>query len=522
VKGYCLHKDDSKHFEISHPKKGVFKVAKKGLDKKTLSKIKSLPKGMYDGGSVGEEEDTQTASSTSIGGDVSYSDYSTAEKPEAEVENSEISLALNPFENYQEAQTSTAVAPEQPQAQASSPDQAPTPPKVNPNTQSIDTTESEPKISAPDSGYQLNSGYGAYGSALEREAKAREKASAESADTYNDYAKKLQGVEKATNAELMQLKGETDALTRDISEQKIDPHRMWNNASTGNKILAGIGILLSGMGAGISGQQNMALAVIDKAIDRDIDAQKSEFGKKRTLLEANYRRYGDIRTASQATKAHLYSVAQAQIAANAARMGGPVARARADQAMAQLEIQKTQAMQGVAAQKGLMTLQQAAIGGEAMSPALAEKMYQGRWVQMPDGSARPTYDKKGANDVRAGQAAASELSGLLDRMDRFADEKAGVTGTWSGSDNNARAESLQSQAILAVKEMGKLGVLSKSDIEDIVAPMIPNPGSFRTGRTKAMTQEMRSLMRDKLNAFYSSQIINYNPNTVKSDRNFGK
>jgi hypothetical protein len=57
--------------------------------------------------------------------------------------------------------------------------------------------------------------------------------------------------------------------------EQIDPDRYWNHKSTGGKILAGIGIILGGLGQGLMrGHSNQAMDVINRAIDQDIDAQK--------------------------------------------------------------------------------------------------------------------------------------------------------------------------------------------------------------------------------------------------------
>jgi hypothetical protein len=63
-------------------------------------------------------------------------------------------------------------------------------------------------------------------------------------------------------------------LEKAFAESKIDPQRMLHNMNTGGKILTGIGMILSGMGSGTTGQPNLAMGVLNKAIDADIDAQK--------------------------------------------------------------------------------------------------------------------------------------------------------------------------------------------------------------------------------------------------------
>lgn len=64
----------------------------------------------------------------------------------------------------------------------------------------------------------------------------------------------------------------------------IDPDRYWANASTGQKVLAGIGLLFGALGAGHDGV-NKSVSIINQAIDRDIDAQKEGLAVKGRSVE---------------------------------------------------------------------------------------------------------------------------------------------------------------------------------------------------------------------------------------------
>lgn len=68
-----------------------------------------------------------------------------------------------------------------------------------------------------------------------------------------------------------------EALTKlnDVySKATIDPERYVKNLGVSGKISTGIGLVLSGMGSGLTGQPNMAMQVLQNNINRDIDAQK--------------------------------------------------------------------------------------------------------------------------------------------------------------------------------------------------------------------------------------------------------
>lgn len=87
----------------------------------------------------------------------------------------------------------------------------------------------------------------------------------------------------------------------------IDPNRYWADASTGQKVLAGIGLLFGAMGAAHDGV-NKSVGIINQAIDRDIDAQKANLAAKghgvemrRGILGAMFTQFQDEDAALAAT-----------------------------------------------------------------------------------------------------------------------------------------------------------------------------------------------------------------------------
>jgi hypothetical protein len=75
-------------------------------------------------------------------------------------------------------------------------------------------------------------------------------------------------------------KVELDNITDQIKEKKLDPANFWANKGAFNQLLAGISIALGGYGRALSGgSSNIAMQIIDKAADRDWEAQKSELDK---------------------------------------------------------------------------------------------------------------------------------------------------------------------------------------------------------------------------------------------------
>lgn len=299
-----------------------------------------------------------------------------------------------------------------------------------------------------------------------------------------------------------EIDDETARIRKDIETSKVDPNKYWSDMSTAGKIMSGIGVVLSGIGSGLTGQDNMAMKVINNGIDASIDAQKAELGKKENLLSKNMARYGNLQDAYNATRAQLYAVSQAQIQDAAAKFDSEDAKSKAMMLWGKLEQEKSQAQQSLALSK---------LRGQALPFDLANRMAPGQAVQMPDGSARIATTKEGADEIRKTQQAMTKLNALLDRMERFSKNEAGLTGTWSGTKADADAESMMAQARLYLKDIGKLGVLSKDDFEKVVDPMIGNPGSFMSSRAQAKLQQLRQFAKENADATYEANLQGYRP-----------
>lgn len=144
-----------------------------------------------------------------------------------------------------------------------------------------------------------------------------------------DYNKAYQGLEQ-------ERAGFMDA----VKNQQIDPTKYLGDMSTGQRVSTAIGLILGGIGGGILHQENPALKYLNSQIDRDIDAQKSELGKKQNLLSMNMQKFGQLDQAMQATRIQMMDLAGSKLEQAGAEAEGPVAKARALQAKGQLDTKR--------------------------------------------------------------------------------------------------------------------------------------------------------------------------------------
>lgn len=130
----------------------------------------------------------------------------------------------------------------------------------------------------------------------------------------------------------------------------VDPGRYWASRSTGGKIAGIIGLALGALGTGPDGI-NRAAAMMNQAIDRDLDAQKAEhtlrLQKGKSSLDAaqsayamEHTRFGDEASARAAAKANLLGLAQNKLSQITAGSAAPAAIAQRDALNGALEIEK--------------------------------------------------------------------------------------------------------------------------------------------------------------------------------------
>lgn len=109
---------------------------------------------------------------------------------------------------------------------------------------------------------------------LEREAAIRQKAADEDLARQNESRAALQKAMADADARDAALRKQ---IQQAAAEKPLTASDAWNQRSTGSKILAGIGVFLGGLGAGLQKrgpEANPAMQIINKAIDSDIEASR--------------------------------------------------------------------------------------------------------------------------------------------------------------------------------------------------------------------------------------------------------
>lgn len=174
-----------------------------------------------------------------------------------------------------------------------------------------------------------------------------------------------------------------DAAAKEQAGYLFDQNRFYKRMTTGNQILAGLGVILGGLASGFDGKENKALKVLNDAIDKDIAQQRMEYEKLKDKTGAAQTGYsmarqmaGDEKEAAKLTRdlAVENTVNQAK-AMFTQRFGPERAELEAEKLRAKLSVDKEAAKLGA---QGSTTVQ------KTSDPLAALRMGQGDQTALKD------------------------------------------------------------------------------------------------------------------------------------------
>jgi hypothetical protein len=150
------------------------------------------------------------------------------------------------------------------------------------------------------------------------------------------------------------LDAEFKGVIHDVQQDHINPNHYMESMGSGKRVSTAIGLILGGMGAGLTGGENMAQKFLQQQIDRDIESQKANLGKKETLLSANLKRFGNLNEATQITQAMQMGIYSAKLKEAESKAVGPEAKLNALKAATDLDIRAQEILQRQAANQATM------------------------------------------------------------------------------------------------------------------------------------------------------------------------
>lgn len=497
---YKLEHEDQDKFVVSHPEMGKFTIARKKLDLNTQAKIASLRHIQHfdDGGVVksdGDEIERQIASDAKAEDFVPGKNYAQADLPGNQVASiaptpptlpsfsqpaSQSDMATNnpPVTNTPENITpfdATGAAlgnaagsnPTESPITASPQDQAataaPTPGR------SIDLFGGDPLTQIQKGNQQQLSG-------VYQRGQAESEGAAKTAELYDQQQKDLQAFQNDWKVQHQSLMDEGTKLYNDTLSGKIDPNHYLGSMDTGNRILAAISIALGGIGGGVSGRGgNVALDVINKAIDRDVEAQKADLNKKQNLLSVNLQRTHSLDTAAEMTANQMRAMFGAKVQAQASRTNSQVATDNAKILGGQLGTQFGEQSMALAQKLATMNVGN---GQLIQNPEMYPKEVSERLVKVP--GTNGYLPASSADEANKATDTFAHIETIQGQIDAIKNSMKDVGRTFPYSEADATAKSQAKNLILELNHLHDINRLNDTEFKTYVE-QVPTGGDWRQG-----------------------------------------
>lgn len=205
----------------------------------------------------------------------------------------------------------------------------------------------------------------------------------------------------------------------ELEQRKVDPERYWNNKSTGQKVLAAIGLALGAIGS--RNGQNQAANIIMRQMEQDLQLQKAEidqgqlaFNRQRGVYKDMLSAYGDSQAALNASRAAYLKGIEIDVAAMAARTRGKEARAKANLLTSDINLKRVEAENKLKND----AIRLAALRSGQINPMMLDEKQQEKYVQ----GMGLAFDKESAKLMRETAAttgyAVTQIKKLIDIGDR--------------------------------------------------------------------------------------------------------
>lgn len=468
-KHYSLSKDHDKHFEIHDSRDGKkFVVAKNKIHPATQIKIMKMQK-LAEGGGVDPEdtgEDGVDEGATFIPAGAAQ----TAAPTPAPVGIDNEPLAAAPIPGGVGSDNINVVQDQPPPPAAAA--QPSNPPADRASTSYPTSTEVQAAQKQQLEGVQ-------------QEATATQKQNELMAAQYQKNMAQEQKAFDLNQQAMAKHQAQYDEMWKEVAAGKIDPQRYMHSKSTGSKIAAAIGIMLSGIGSGLTGQPNMAMQVLNKNIENDIESQKANLGIKQSLLSHNLQAQGNLMSAMNVTRLQMSAMAEGKLHLIAAQTGNPIIAARAQQHAAQIQQSLIPLRTQVAGNEVTMQIRKdvqqrlAGQGHPGVAPVDMQDLARAGYVD------KATAEKEGAAISKRQQAEADvtdAAAGLWKEQENLGGMKENYLPNFMNPQAGAREEMLKSRVVQAILHSAPSKRLNEESLRTEVEPYIAN--IFRTGKTR--------------------------------------
>lgn len=484
-----LHEYEN-HFMIQHPDGSTFPVAKKGLGSSAIEKIRNYGRvvKLNQGGDVPEVNSNSIDPKVDFEKNLLPSLQNNQTPANPSFDSSAFAKSSPPLGETQASgapipsPAPTPAPPAMDSAPVSAPPVATAPVATKSNVQtasyspdqnseptgSVETGIKSGPLTSPNDPLNAFPGYKESMAGIQGNADIISKAGKKAASVQQNLIDQEKKIHKESKTQLDGINSKITEVQNNVLNGKIDPNRVWSNMGTGNKVMAAIAIALGGASAGLTGKSNPALDVINNAIDKDIEAQKSDLGRQNNLLSSYMSQYHNLAMAENAAKLHLATVASAQMQKIAAQTGSQNAINQANMQAGQMRAQYAPIMQRQAIMSSLMSQKgnlQPEIAAKAVQYVVPEKQQDQAYKEID----RVTAATKARDAINTYFGSSNDQNSLISRV------------TQHGGFEPADLKALEANVMPVIKDLeGRVNEREMEVLKGLYPSMGDKPATIQT------------------------------------------
>lgn len=286
----------------------------------------------------------------------------------------------------------------------------------------------------------------------------------------------------------------------------IDPKRYMQNHS---KVATAIGLILGGMGGGLTGQGNPVIQMLQNEAANDIEAQKANMNHQVNLMSTLHQHFGDMAEATKMGVAMQSALYAAKLQQAADQTADPMAKARALQAKGQL---MQSVMPAFYQQAAIDAFKSGNVGG--MNLEYLPGDMKARAVKLPSGQLALAPTTKDAEDTRKSFDHLQLIQKQLSDMQKFTKD-VGTTVPYSA--NDYQSDSMRNSVVLSLNQLHDLNRLNEYEFNTYLK-QVPKPGAIRTAVAQKQIGTLQKLIAQKMQAEMQNHLEGVNPQQIQESK----
>lgn len=317
----------------------------------------------------------------------------------------------------------------------------------------------------------------------------------------------LEEIASDADLERAKLQKEVDHVTGDIAKDHINPNQYMENLSAPQRVMTAIGLILGGMGGGLLHQANPAAAYLDAQIQRDVESQKVNLGKKETILSSYMHQFGHIDEAQKMATAVQSSIYSSKLKQEFDKSTDPLVRGRLQVIFSKLDNDADMNLRDIALKQAQRNaLNGLTNGNQGMNTEYLDPKVRERVVPLPTGGLGLAYSAKEAEDSKKSFDALMSMKDTLHRMRDFQSQN-GRTVPYS--DNDKIAQNLKDSFTLGLNHLYGLNRLNERELA-LHENVTPHVGAVRQELVSKQLNNLEDMVDLKLREEYKNHLEGMN------------